>query len=81
MKQKRHRRQVIKSWRFWRIALASLLLNFPVMFMVNTGRIFGAIIGINSLVLQLMGIFQAFGFVIIGPILGYISDKRIHWSY
>ena len=76
LKQKRHRRQAIKSWRFWRIALASLLLNFPVMFMVNTGRIFGAIIGINSLVLQLMGIFQAFGFVVIGPILGYVSDKK-----
>ena len=76
LKQKRHRRQVINSWRFWRIAFASLLLNFPVMFMVNTGRIFGAIIGINSLVLQLMGIFQAFGFVIIGPILGYVSDKK-----
>ena len=46
------------------------------MFMVNTGRIFGAIIGINGLVLQLMGIFQAFGMVIIGPILGYVSDKK-----
>ena len=76
LKQKRHRKQVVKSWRFWRMSLAALLLNFPVMFMVNTGRIFGAIIGINGLVLQLMGIFQAFGMVIIGPILGYISDKK-----
>ena len=76
LKQKRHRKQVVKSWRFWRISIASLLLNFPVMFMVNTGRIFGAIIGINGLVLQLMGIFQAFGMVIIGPILGYVSDKK-----
>lgn len=76
LKQKRHRKQVVKSWRFWRMSIASLLLNFPVMFMVNTGRIFGAIIGINGLVLQLMGIFQAFGMVIIGPILGYISDKK-----
>ena len=76
LKQKRHRKQVVKSWRFWRISIASLLLNFPVMFMVNTGRIIGAIIGINGLVLQLMGIFQAFGMVIIGPILGYISDKK-----
>jgi len=76
LKQKRHRKQVLKSWRFWRISLASLLLNFPVMFMVNTGRIFGALININALVLQLMGIFQAFGMVIIGPILGYVSDKK-----
>ena len=76
LKQKRHRKQVVKSWRFWRLTLASLLLNFSVMFMVNTGRIIGAIIGINGLVLQLMGIFQAFGFVIIGPILGYVSDKK-----
>ena len=76
LKQKRHRKQVLKSWRFWRISLASLLLNFPVMFMVNTGRIFGALININALVLQLMGIFQAVGMVVIGPILGYISDKK-----
>ena len=46
------------------------------MFMVNTGRIFGAIIGINATILQLMSIFQAFGIVLIGPILGYISDKK-----
>ena len=46
------------------MSLAALLLNFPVMFMVNTGRIFGAIIGINGLVLQLMGSQRAgFAFV------------------
>jgi hypothetical protein len=76
IKSKKHIKQVLKSWRFWRISISSLLLNFPVMFMVNTGRIFGAIIGINATILQLMSIFQAFGIVLIGPILGYISDKK-----
>jgi hypothetical protein len=76
IKSKKHIKQVLKSWRFWRISISSLLLNFPVMFMVNTGRIFGAIIGINATILQLLSIFQAFGIVLIGPILGYISDKK-----
>ena len=75
IRQKRHINQVIKSARFWRIAFASLFLNFPVMFMVNTGRIIGAIIGINGTALQVMSLFQAVGIIIFGPILGYISDK------
>ena len=76
LRQKRHIRKVIKSWRFWRISIASLLLNFSVMFMVNTGRIFGALINISPIVLQLMAIFQAIGMIIIGPILGCISDRK-----
>ena len=76
LRHKRHIKQVIKSWRFWRISLANLLLNFSVMFMVNTGRIFGALINIEPLVLQLMSIFQALGMIIIGPILGCISDRK-----
>ena len=45
------------------------------MFMVNTGRIIGAIIGINGSALQVMSLFQAIGVIIFGPILGLISDK------
>ena len=76
LKQKRHIRQVLKSWRFWRISISNFLLNFSVMFMVNTGRIFGALINIEPIILQLMAIFQALGMIIIGPILGCISDRK-----
>ena len=75
IRQKKHISQVTKSARFWRISIASLLLNFPIMFMINTGRIIGAIVGINGQALQIMPLFQAVGIVIFGPILGYISDK------
>lgn len=76
IKQKRHIKQVFKTFRFYRISFSILLLNFPVMFMVNTGRIFGAIIGINGTILQLLAIFQMFGMIIIGPIVGKIIDKK-----
>ena len=76
LKQKRHIRQVLKSWRFWRISISNFLLNFSVMFMINTGRIFGALINIEPIILQLMAIFQALGMIIIGPILGCISDRK-----
>ena len=76
IKQKKHVKQVVKTGRFWRISFSLLLLNFPVMFMVNTGRIFGAIIGINGAILQLLAIFQALGMIIFGPIAGCIIDKK-----
>lgn len=75
LKQKSHVKKVIKTVRFWRISFAILLLNFPVMFMINTGRIFGAIIGINAAALQVMTLFQAVGILIFAPLFGYISDK------
>ena len=76
IRQKKHIKQVVKTGRFWRIAFSSLLLNFPVMFLVNTGRIFGAIIGIDGIILQLLAVFNALGMIIFGPIVGYIIDKK-----
>lgn len=75
LRQKRHVKRVIKSGRFWRISIACLFFNFPTMFMINTGRIIGAILGINARALQIMSLFQAVGMLFFGPIFGFISDK------
>lgn len=44
--------------------------------MVNTGRTFGAIIGINGNALQFAGILQVLFVLILGPILGILVDKK-----
>ena len=68
--------QVIKTFRYWRITLISFLINFSISFMVNTGRIFGALLGINGTALQFSGIFQTIAVIIIGPVLGILVDKK-----
>ena len=62
--------------RFWRITLVSFLINFSLSFMLNTGRTFGALIGINGNALQFTGILQLLAVVIVGPGLGTIVDKK-----
>ena len=69
-------KKVIKTFRFWRISLISLLINITISFMVNTGRTFGAIIGINGNALQFAAVFQTLIVLILGPILGIIVDKK-----
>ena len=69
-------KKVLKTFRFWRIALVSFLVSFPISFMMTTGRTFGAIIGIKGSALQFLMIIQAISIIIIGPILGIISDKK-----
>ena len=44
--------------------------------MMNTGRTFGSLIGIDGRALQFAGLFQTLTVVIIGPILGLIVDKK-----
>ena len=44
--------------------------------MVNTGRTFGALIGINGNALQFAGIIQVFAVLILSPILGIVVDKK-----
>jgi hypothetical protein len=44
--------------------------------MVNTGRTFGAIIGINGNALQFAGVLQTLFVLILGPILGILVDKK-----
>ena len=68
--------QVIKTFRYWRITLISFFINISISFMVNTGRTFGAIIGINGTSLQYAGIIQTIVVLFIGPILGIIVDKK-----
>ena len=60
--------KAIKNIRYWRITFISLFLNFPISILVNTGRTFGAIIGINGNTLQFIGIIQTVVVLIIGPI-------------
>ena len=69
-------KQVIKTFRYWRITLISFLINIAISFMVNTGRTFGAIIGINGNALQFAGVLQVLFVLILGPILGMLVDKK-----
>ena len=41
-------KKVLKTWRFWRIALTNFLISFPQTLMDNTGRTFGALMGIDG---------------------------------
>jgi hypothetical protein len=69
-------KKVIKTFRYWRISLISFLINIAISFMVNTGRTFGAIIGINGNALQFSGVLQTLFVLILGPILGILVDKK-----
>ena len=76
LKRKKKIKQVIKTFRFWKIALASFLLSFPISFMMTTGRTFGALIGIKGAALQFLTMAQGAAIIIIGPIFGILSDKK-----
>ena len=69
-------KQVIKTFRYWRISLISFLINIAISFMVNTGRTFGAIIGINGNALQFTGVLQTLFVLILSPILGILVDRK-----
>ena len=69
-------KQVIKTCRFWKITLISFLINFGISFMINTGRTFGAIIGINGNALQFAGMFQLLAIIAMVPTLGKGVDKK-----
>ena len=69
-------KQVIKTFRYWRINLISFFINFSISFMVNTGRTFGALIGINGNALQFAGIIQVLAVLILSPLLGMLVDKK-----
>jgi len=72
---KNRTKQVIKTFRYWRITFILFFMNFSISFMMSTGRTFGALIGINGTALQYAGILQSFVSVI-GPVLGIIVDKK-----
>jgi MFS family permease len=69
-------KQVIKTCRFWKITLISFFINFAISFMINTGRTFGAIIGINGNALQFAGMFQLLAVIAMVPTLGKGVDKK-----
>ena len=69
-------KQVIKTFRFWKITLISFFINFSISFMINTGRTFGAIIGINGNALQFAGMFQLLAVIAMVPTLGKGVDKK-----
>ena len=75
-KKKNKIRQILKTFRFWRITLASFLEYLPLSFMNGTWRTFGAIIGIKGNVLQLLALSQGIGMILVGPIFGFLSDKK-----
>ena len=75
-KSKLNVKEAIKNFRFWRIALISLFIQFSISFIGNTGRTFGALIGIDGIALQFLMVLQAVSFIIAGPALGVIVDKK-----
>ena len=69
-------KQVVKTFRYWRITLISFFINISISFMVNTGRTFGALIGINGQALQFAGAIQSLFILILSPLLGILVDKK-----
>ena len=69
-------KQVVKTFRYCGIALISFFINISISFMVNTGRAFGALIGINGQVLQFAGAIQVLFILILSPLLGILVDKK-----
>jgi len=69
-------KKVLKTWRFWRLALTTFLLSFPMSFLNITGRTYGALIGINGEALQYLVLSQAGGITLFVPFLGCLSDKK-----
>ena len=76
MNKKKNIKKVIKTFRFWKLALIKLLIAFSFSFIVNTGRTFGALIGIDGNALQYLMICQTASLIIIGPILGIFVDRK-----
>ena len=69
-------KKVIKTFRFWRLALVQLFLTFSFSFILGTGRTFGALIGIDGKALQFLMLCQTGALILIGPLLGIIADKK-----
>ena len=67
---------VLKTFRFWRMFLASFLLSFPMTFLNTTGRTFGALIGIDGGALQFLIVLQSGSLIIFGLIFGCLTDKK-----
>ena len=69
-------KKVIKTFRFWRLSIAQLLITFSFSFISSTGRTFGAIIGIDGGALQFLMLIQSFALILIGPLVGFLVDKK-----
>ena len=76
MSKKKSIKKVFKTFRFWRLAFIQLFITFSFSFILGTGRTFGALIGINGTSLQYLMLLQSGALILIGPILGFISDKK-----
>ena len=74
---KKHKiKKVIKTFRFWRVAISLFLITFSFSFILGTGRTFGALIGINGKVLQILTLCQSGANILFGPLLGFLVDKK-----
>ena len=69
-------KSIIKTFRFWRMGIASFLLSIPLSFLSTTGRTFGALLGINGAALQFLIVLESASLIIFGPIFGCIVDKK-----
>ena len=76
MSNKKKIKKVIKTFRFWRLSIAQLLISFSFSFILGTGRTFGAIIGIEGGALQFLMLLQSLALLIIGPLVGFLVDKK-----
>ena len=69
-------KQVVKSFRYWRLVITSFFVTIASSFIMNTGRTFGALIGINGKALQFAAVIQTLAIIILMPILGMLADKK-----
>ena len=76
MSTKKKIKKVIKTFRFWKLSICQLLMTFSFSFILNTGRTFGAIIGIEGGALQVLMFLQSIVIILIGPLFGLLVDKK-----
>ena len=76
MNKKKNIKNIIKTFRFWRLSFIHFFLSFFFSFIMGTSRTFGAIIGIEGNALQLLSLCQSGATIILGPILGILIDKK-----
>ena len=73
---KKKAKKMLKTFRFWRLALTVFFLSFSSSFLNIIGRAYGAIIGVKGAALQFLVLVKAGAIGLFGPFLGCLADKK-----